>query len=186
MILGVYCSIYFSRYKPSEETLLQIDRFCVNTIAECDTSPNRRLSPCSRSLDQQAGTSAASINISPLPVSSFASGELVKRLNYVRSLVARHIPKRSFQPAAFAGAPPTSRQSLPTLSSLLTRSFNSQLSPVSVGESSEQTDATTLPVSNLSIIEKVNELVDHEYIAHDVLEWRWLGEHQSSSLPAER
>lgn len=186
MILGVYCSIYFSRYKPSEETLLQIDRFCVNTIAECDTSPNRRLSPCSRSLDQQAGASAASINISPLPVSSFASGELVKRLNYVRSLVARHIPKRSFQPAAFAGAPPTSRQSLPTLSSLLTRSFNSQLSPASGGESSEKTDATTLPVSNLSIIEKVDELVDHEYIAHDVLEWRWLGEHQSSSLPAER
>lgn len=174
------------RYKPSEETLLQIDRFCLNTIDECDTSPNRRLSQCSRSLDQQAGASIASTNVSPLPVSSFASGALVKSLNYVRSLVSQYIPKRSFHPAAFAGAPPTSRQSLPTLSSLLSRSFNSQLSPATVGESSEKKDATSKSVSNLSISEKVDELVDHECIADDVLKWRWLGGHRSSSLPAER
>lgn len=173
------------RYKPSEETLLQIDRFCLNTIDECDTSPNRRLSQCSRSLDQQAGASIASTNVSPLPVSSFASGALVKSLNYVRSLVSQYIPKRSFHPAAFAGAPPTSRQSLPTLSSLLSRSFNSQLSPATVGESSEKKDATSKSVSNLSISEKVDELVDHECIADDVLKWRWLGGHRSSSLPAE-
>lgn len=166
------------------ETLLQIDRFCGNTIAECDTSSNQKVSPLSRPLDQQAGASAASTNISPLPVSSFASGALVKSLNYVRSLVAQHIPKRSFQPAAFAGAPFTSRQSLPTLSSLLKRSFNSQLSPVNAGESSEKKDATTVSVSNLPIIEKVDE-VDHEYIALDVLKWRWLGKYQSTSLPAE-
>ncbi len=167
------------------ETLLQIDRFCGNTIAECDTSSNQKVSPLSRPLDQQAGASAASTNISPLPVSSFASGALVKSLNYVRSLVAQHIPKRSFQPAAFAGAPFTSRQSLPTLSSLLKRSFNSQLSPVNAGESSEKKDATTVSVSNLPMIEKVDE-VDHEYIALDVLKWRWLGKYQSTSLPAER
>uniref|UniRef100_A0A2N9IKF5 Uncharacterized protein n=1 Tax=Fagus sylvatica TaxID=28930 RepID=A0A2N9IKF5_FAGSY len=176
---------YLLRYKPSVETLLQIDRFCGNTIAECDTSSNQKVSPLSRPLDQQAGASAASTNISPLPVSSFASGALVKSLNYVRSLVAQHIPKRSFQPAAFAGAPFTSRQSLPTLSSLLKRSFNSQLSPVNAGESSEKKDATTVSVSNLPMIEKVDE-VDHEYIALDVLKWRWLGKYQSTSLPAER
>lgn len=166
------------------DTLQQIDRFCVNTIAECDTSPNQKVSPFSRPLDQQAGASAASTNISPLPVSSFASGALVKSLNYVRSLVAQHTPKRSFQQAAFAGA--TSRQSLPTLSSLLSRSFNSQLSPANAGETSEKKDTTTVSVSNLPIIEKVDELVDHEFIAHDVLEWRWIGEYQSSSLPFER
>ncbi|KAF5467270.1 hypothetical protein F2P56_017110 [Juglans regia] len=173
------------RYKPSEETLLQIDRFCVSTIAECDTCPNQRLLPCSRSLDQQAGASVAPSNTSPLPVSSFASEALVKSLNYVRSLVAKHIPKRSFQPAAFAGAPPTSRQPLPTLSSLLSKSFNSQLSPATVGECLEKKDATDVSIANLPIIEKVDEFVDDAYIAHDVLKWRWLGDHHSSSFLAE-
>ncbi|KAG6670056.1 hypothetical protein CIPAW_01G284400 [Carya illinoinensis] len=173
------------RYKPSEETLLQIDRFCVSTIAECDTSPNQRLLPRSRSLDQQAGASVAPSNTSPLPVSSFASEALVKSLNYVRSLVAKHIPKRSFQPAAFAGAPSTSRQPLPTLSSLLSKSFNSQLSPAAGGEYLEKKDATDVSIANLPIIENVDELVDDVYIAHDVLKWRWLGDHHSSSFLAE-
>ncbi|XVF83622.1 hypothetical protein PTKIN_Ptkin16aG0504400 [Pterospermum kingtungense] len=177
---------YLLRYKPSEEILLQIDRFCVNLIAECDISPNRRLSPWSRSLNQQSGSStisSSSASASPsLPVSSFASEALVKSLNYLRSLVAQYIPKRSFQQAAFAGATLASRQSLPTLSSLLSRSFNSQLCPVSGGESSEKKDAATLSISNLSNIEEAGE--NPEYIAHDVLKWRWLGD-QSSLLYSE-
>ncbi|XWS74996.1 hypothetical protein CRYUN_Cryun01aG0047200 [Craigia yunnanensis] len=177
------------RCKPSEEALLQIDRFCVNLIAECDISPNQRLSPWSQSLNQQSGSSATSMSsasASPsLPVSSFASVALVKSLNYVRSLVAQHIPKRSFQPAAFAGATLASRQLLPTLSSLLSRSFSSQLCPVNVGESSEKKDATTLSVSNLSIIEEADGIENPEYIAHDVLKRCWLGDHQSSLLYSE-
>ncbi|XP_022745376.1 uncharacterized protein LOC111295869 isoform X2 [Durio zibethinus] len=177
------------RYKPSEETLLQIDQFCVNLIAECDISPNRRLSPWSRSLNQQSGSSTTSTSpasSSPsLSVSTFASVALVKSLNYVRSLVAKHIPKRSFQPAAFAGATLASRQLLPTLSSLLSRSFNSQLCPVNGGESSEKKDATTLSVSNLSNIEEADGIENPEYIACDVLKWRWLGDHQLSLLYSE-
>ncbi|XP_037495666.1 uncharacterized protein LOC105647937 isoform X2 [Jatropha curcas] len=177
---------YLLRYKPSEETLLQIDRFCVCTIAECNISPNRRLSPWSRSLNQQSVPSTASTNSSPsLPVSSFASGALVKSLNYVRSLVAKHVPRRSFQPAAFAGALSASRQSLPSLSSLLSRSFNSQLSPASSGESSEKKDTAILPVSNLSNMETVVTREDLDYIAGDVLKWRWVGEHPLSFLSAE-
>nr|XP_048326406.1 uncharacterized protein LOC107413517 isoform X3 [Ziziphus jujuba var. spinosa] len=174
---------YLLRYKPSEETLLLIDRFCVSTIAECDTSPNRRLSPYSRPVLQQSGASTASKNISPLPVSSFASGALVKSLNYVRSLVFQHIPKRLFQPAAFAGNPSTSRQALPTLSSLLSRSFNSQLSPAQNAEPSDNKDITVLSLSNSSNIEKVDGTDDFEYIPLDVLKWRWLGECQSPFLP---
>ncbi|XP_040959509.1 uncharacterized protein [Gossypium hirsutum] len=174
---------YLLRYKPSEETLLQIDRFCVSLIAECDISPNQRLSPWSRSLNQQSGSSAistSSASASPLlPVSSFASVALVKSLNYVRSLVAQHIPKRSFQPAGFAGATLASRQSFPSLTSLLSRSFNSQRYPVNVGESSEKKDATALSVSNLSNIEDADRIENPEYIAHDVLKWRWLRDHQS-------
>ncbi|XP_022745377.1 uncharacterized protein LOC111295869 isoform X3 [Durio zibethinus] len=180
---------YLLRYKPSEETLLQIDQFCVNLIAECDISPNRRLSPWSRSLNQQSGSSTTSTSpasSSPsLSVSTFASVALVKSLNYVRSLVAKHIPKRSFQPAAFAGATLASRQLLPTLSSLLSRSFNSQLCPVNGGESSEKKDATTLSVSNLSNIEEADGIENPEYIACDVLKWRWLGDHQLSLLYSE-
>ncbi|XP_024020502.1 uncharacterized protein LOC21409013 isoform X2 [Morus notabilis] len=174
---------YLLRYKPSEETLLHIDRFCVNIIAECDTTPTRRLPP--RSSIQQSGASTASTNASPLPVSSFTSGALVKSLNYVRSLVSQHIPKRLFQPAAFAGAPSASRQALPTLSSLLSKSFNTQLSPAHSVEHSENKDVTSLSLSNSSNIEKVDGTDDSEYIALDVLKWRWLGGSQSSFLPTE-
>ena len=129
----------------------------------------------------------SSASVSPsLPVSSFASVALVKSLNYVRSLVSQHIPKRLFQPAAFAGATLASRQSLPTLTSVLSRSFNSQLCPVNGGESSEKKDNTTLSVSNLSDIEEADGIDNPEYIAHDVLKWRWLGDHQSSLLYSER
>ncbi|KAA3464274.1 SANT domain-containing protein 2 [Gossypium australe] len=180
---------YLLRYKPSEETLQQIDQFCVNLIAECDISLNRQLPPWSRSLNQQSissTTSTSSASASPLlPVSSFASAALVKSLNYVRSLLAKHIPKRSFQPAAFAGATLASRQSLPTLSSMLSRSFNSQLCPVNGGESSEKKDATNLSVSNLSNVEEADGIENPEYLAHDVLKWRWLGDHPSSLLYSE-
>ncbi|KAM6598914.1 hypothetical protein CsatA_018523 [Cannabis sativa] len=171
---------YLLRYKPSEETLLQVDRFCVNIISECDTSPIRRLPP--RASIQLSGSSTASTNTSPLPVSSFTSGALVKSLNYVRSLVSQHIPKRLFQPAAFAGAPSASRQALPTLSSLLSKSFNSQLSPAHSAEPSENKDITSLSLSNSSNIEKIDGTDDSEYIANDVLKWRWHGECQSSFL----
>ncbi|KAM7492061.1 hypothetical protein LguiA_034982 [Lonicera macranthoides] len=179
-------------YKPSEETLQQIDRFCVNIIAECDISPTRKLTPWSRSLSQQSGgstrstnVSTRSTNVSPLPVSSFASGALVKSLNYVRSLVAQHIPKRSFQPAAFAGAPSVSRQSLPSLSSLLSRSFNSQLGPATVSESSEHKEGSSMSVSDLPIAEKFDGMEDLEFIAPDIFKWRWCRDQQSSLLSPE-
>ncbi|KAL2558014.1 hypothetical protein Fot_02753 [Forsythia ovata] len=173
---------YLLRYKPSEETLLQIDRFCVSIIAECDVSINRKLAPWSRSLSQQSGMPIPSTNVSPLPVSSFASGALVKSLNYVRSLVAQYIPKRSFQSAVFAGAPPASRQSLPTLSSILSRSFNSQFSPANSKDALESKETSVTSVSDSPIAEEVDEMEDQEFIALDVFRWRWFGNQQSSVL----
>ncbi|PPS06514.1 hypothetical protein GOBAR_AA14135 [Gossypium barbadense] len=90
-----------------------------------------------------------------------------------------------FKPAAFAGATLASRQSLPTLSSLLSRSFNSQLCPVNGGESSEKKDATNLSVSNLLNVEEADGIENPEYLANDVLKWRWLGDHQLSLLYSE-
>ncbi|KAG5062606.1 hypothetical protein JHK85_003789 [Glycine max] len=177
------------RYKPSEETLVQIDRFCSTIIAECDINPTQ---PWSRALNRQSGASTTSTNTSPLPVSTFASESLVKSLSYVRSLVAQHIPKRLFQPASFAG-PPSSGQSLPTLSSLLSKSFNSQLTPASIPETQSsasvpetlEKDSSALSVSRLSKIEKADETEELGFIAHDVLKWRWLEEPQSSSIGTE-
>lgn len=134
----------------------------------------------------QSCASTASTNILPLSVPSFASGTLVKSLNYVRSLVSQHLPRRSFQPAAFSGALSATRQSLPSLSSLLSRSFNAQLSPAHSGEPLENKDVTTMSVLNLSNIEKADGMEDLEYLALDVLRWRWLGEQQSSLLLTER
>ncbi|BAT83059.1 hypothetical protein VIGAN_04015900 [Vigna angularis var. angularis] len=175
---------YLLRYKPSEETLLQIDRFCSTIIAECDINPAQ---PWSRVLSRQSGVSITSINTSPLPVSTFASEALVKSLSYVRSLVSQHIPKRLFQPASFAG-PPSSGQSLPSLSSLLSKSFNSQLTPASIQETQSSTsvqeqlekDSSSLSISRLSKIEKADEMDELGFIAGDVLKWRWLEEPMSS------
>nr|KYP50761.1 hypothetical protein KK1_027451 [Cajanus cajan] len=178
---------YIYKYKPNEETLLQIDRFCSTIIAECDINPTQ---PWSRALNRQSGASTTSTNTSPLPVSTFASESLVKSLSYVRSLVAQHIPKRLFQPASFAG-PPSSGQSLPTLSSLLSKSFNSQLSPANIPETQssasvpETLEKDSIALSRLSKIEKADEKDELGFIAHDVLKWRWLEEPQSSSIGTE-
>lgn len=164
------------RYKPTEETLLQIDRFCISIIAECDMSQHRKL----------LVNTVPSTNVNPLPVSSFASGALVKSLSYVRSLVAQYIPKRSFRPAVFAGAAPASRQSLPTLSSLLSKSFNSQLSPANAKESLESKDTSIVSVSDSPIAEEVDEIGNLEFMALDVFRWRWSGDQQSSLLLPNR
>ncbi|XP_042476064.1 uncharacterized protein LOC122057826 isoform X2 [Macadamia integrifolia] len=176
---------YLLRYVPHEQTLMQIDLFCVNSIYECDPSTNRRVSPWSKSFTQHSGASASG---NALPASSFASGALVKSLNYVRSLVARHLPRRSFQPAVFSGPSTASKQSLPTLSSFLSRSFNSQLNPMvaSSRESPETKEASSLYSSNLSNLESVDGWEDIDYISVDAFKWRWLGEKQSSLVMAER
>ncbi|KAF1869574.1 hypothetical protein Lal_00017149 [Lupinus albus] len=163
------------------DTLLQIDRFCSTVIAECDINSNQ---PLSRSLDRQSGASITTTNISPLPVYSFASEALVKSLSYVRSLVAQHIPKRLFQPASLAGPPSSLGQSLPTLSSLLSNSFNSQLGPSTVPETLKM-DSIAPSASRLSKIEKVDKKDELGFIAHDVLKWRWFDEPQSSLILAE-
>ncbi|KAK9062979.1 hypothetical protein SSX86_016849 [Deinandra increscens subsp. villosa] len=173
---------YLLRYKPSEETLLEIDRFCLNIIMECDISPSRRLT--AKSLTQQTGGSSTTLNGSPLPVASFASGGLVKSLNYIRSLVAQHVPRRSFQPAAFAGATSASRQPLPSLSSLMSKSFNSQISPGVSKEASEIKEGSAVSVLDLPIAEDVGVEGD-DFIAIDVFKWRWHGDPQSSLLSSD-
>ncbi|XP_043718502.1 uncharacterized protein LOC122666550 [Telopea speciosissima] len=178
---------YLLRYVPSEQTLVQIDLFCVNSIYECDSSTNRRVLPWSKSFSQHSGASTTGNAFPSLPASSFASGALVKSLNFVRSLVGRHLPRRSFQPAVFAVASTASKQSLPTLSSLLSRSFNSQLNPTvsSSRESPETKEASSLYSSNLSNLDTVDGREDIDYISVDAFKWRWLGEQQLSLVVAE-
>ncbi|XP_017247716.1 uncharacterized protein LOC108219002 isoform X2 [Daucus carota subsp. sativus] len=167
------------RYKPSEETLLLIDCFCANIICECDISPNSKFSPWSRSLSQ-CGPSGTSSKISLMPLSSFASGELVKSLKYVRSLVAQ-VPKRSFQAASMTGTPTALRQLPPSLSSLLSKSFSSHINPENVKESSELKESSAASRLNSSITETVKVKEDYEFIASDISKWRWQG-HQQTSL----
>ncbi|XP_058109747.1 uncharacterized protein LOC131252965 isoform X2 [Magnolia sinica] len=179
---------YLLRYVPKEQTLQQIDSFCVNCIAECATVTNRTASTSLKSVGQHSALSVTSGTVRPpsSPVASFASGALVKSLNYVRSLVARHMPKRPFQPAAFAGASTASRQSLPTLSSLLRRSFNYQLGPgpLNARESPERREFSGLSALNSPSSERADVDEGIKYIAIDVLKWRWSGdrEQQSSSV----
>ena len=174
------------------QTLQQIDLFCANLIAECKSVTNRRVSLWSKSLSQHSGTSAVASNaiVPSLPASNFASASLVKSLNYVRSLVARHSPKLSFQPVARSGSSTSAKQSLPTLSSLLSRSFASQLSPevISNRDSLGSGEDSGLFASGLSSLEKVDGEENNKYIFLDLLKWRWPWdrEHQVSSFTRER
>ncbi|XP_031485176.1 uncharacterized protein LOC116254156 isoform X1 [Nymphaea colorata] len=170
---------YLFRYIPREQILQQIDLFCVTSIAECDTVTSRKVSPWLNPTSLQVGMSLAPGAAASPPITSavFASASLVKSLNYIRALLARHMPRPSFQPAAFAGTSNISKQSSPTLSSLLSSSFSSQLSPSAAvsREPPETKEAIGSSTVNLFSLEKIDES-SVDYIATDVLKWRWLGD----------
>ncbi|GFY83620.1 hypothetical protein Acr_03g0003940 [Actinidia rufa] len=115
------------RYKPSEDTLQQIDRFCWLNI-------------CQNGLSMQQ--------------------------HFLELLL--HHGKRFRR-----------------LSSLLSKSFNSQLSPANNKDSLENKEASALSVSNSPIVEEVDGIDDLEFIALDVLKWRWCGDKQLSLLSTE-
>ncbi|XP_068669008.1 uncharacterized protein [Aristolochia californica] len=176
---------YLLRYVPKEQILLQIDLFCVNSVAECDSAATRKIRPWSKSSNQTSGSvPPGNATSSSLPTSTFASDALIKSLSYVRSLVARHIPRPSFQTAAFSGASTTSKQALPSLSSLLSRSFNSQLKPGAVNsrESPEGKEISGSTALKLSICER-NEQEDVKYMRSDVLKWWWCEDAEQQLLP---
>ncbi|KAL6853317.1 hypothetical protein ACP4OV_019346 [Aristida adscensionis] len=168
---------YLIRYIPRVQTLRQIDSFCANTIAKCEPMANNR--------------AASAPNSSPLapPISNFASASLVKSLNYVRSLVARHIPKLSFQPIVQSAA---SKQSLPSLSSFLNRSLVSQLTPEVISnrehlESKEFHSPSDITSATSEKVDGGEPGDDSKYISFDILSWRWhiYGERQASTSSKE-
>lgn len=179
---------YLFRYIPRIETLEQIDSFCVHLIAECNAVTNKKASPWVQSANSQHVASNVSVqSSSPTSTSvAFASGALVKSLNYVRGLVSRHIPRRSFQSALFSGNSHAPKRFSPTMSSLRSRSFGSPLSPggtVSRG-SPENKEAVNLVVSNILGLETIDE-GNSNYIALDVLKSRWIVDrYQQSWTPS--
>ncbi|CAO1947404.1 unnamed protein product [Urochloa humidicola] len=173
---------YLIRYIPRVQTLRQIDLFCANTIAKCEPAANNRAASFGQ-------VSAAAVsNSSPIapPISNFASASLVKSLNYVRSLVARHIPKLSFQPIV------ASKQSLPSLSSFLNRSLVSQLTPEVISnrehlELKECHSSSDLISSASDKVDGGEPGDDSKYISFDIISWRWhvYGERQASTSANE-
>jgi len=136
-------------------------------------------------------SAAAAPNASPIapPISNFASASLVKSLNYVRSLVARHIPKLSFQPIVPSVA---SKQSLPSLSSFLNRSLVSQLTPEVISnrehlELKECHSSSNLISSASDKVDGGEPGDDNKYISFDILSWRWhvYGERKASTSAKE-
>ncbi|KAJ0962347.1 hypothetical protein J5N97_030175 [Dioscorea zingiberensis] len=178
---------YLLRYVPKVQTLRQIDNFCENSLVECASISSQRMPLWSKSLGHSSGTSSvlSSSFSSLMPNSNFASASLVKSINYVRSLVARHIPKLSFQPIALSGGSTAARQSLPSLSSLLSRSFTSQLSPVVINSSPERKGGSSPSASSVSLVEIVG-VDSSKYIISDLLKWRWHGDREQLSSPLMR
>uniref|UniRef100_A0A0D9VAX2 Uncharacterized protein n=1 Tax=Leersia perrieri TaxID=77586 RepID=A0A0D9VAX2_9ORYZ len=172
---------YLIRYTPRVQTLRQIDLFCANTIAKCEPLGNQRSS-----------SALPHSSVAAPPISNFASPSLVKSLNYVRSLVARHIPKLSFQPIVQSVAPTSTKQSLPSLQSFLTRSVVSQLTPEAIPnrdlvESKESHTPSDLISSASEKADLKNPGDDIKYISFDILNWRWhvYGERQASASAKE-
>ncbi|XP_028549500.1 uncharacterized protein LOC110099906 isoform X2 [Dendrobium catenatum] len=168
--------------------LRQIDRFCENCIFECESITKQRVSLWSMALSQNSRTAS---NVLPtfLPASSFALASLVKSLNYVRSLVQQQLPKLFIQPLGTSGPSTYGKQSLPSLSSFLTKSLTSH-------QNSEVVTSTDSPQRNQSSLQsllKVSNLdgfdagSSDKYIYSDLLSWRFSGdrEHQSPYLIRE-
>ncbi|KAM0948257.1 hypothetical protein DsansV1_C07g0076381 [Dioscorea sansibarensis] len=179
---------YLLRYVPKVQTLRQIDNFCEHSLVECETMSSQRVSLWSKSFGHSSGTSSVLSNSfsSLMPNSNFASASLIKSINYVRSLVARHIPKVSFQPMALSGGSTVARQSLPSLSTLFSRSFTSQLSPLVVNSSPERKGISSPSASTVSLIDIVDGVDNSKYIISDLLKWRCNGDREQQSLPLIR
>uniref|UniRef100_A0A0E0CDL6 Uncharacterized protein n=1 Tax=Oryza meridionalis TaxID=40149 RepID=A0A0E0CDL6_9ORYZ len=169
------------RYTPRVQTLRQIDLFCANTIAKCEPLGTQRSSSAS-----------PHSSVAAPPITNFASPSLVKSLNYVRSLVARHIPKLSFQPIGHSVAPTSTKQSLPSLSSFFNKSLVSQLTPEAITnmdlvESKESHAPSDLISSATEKADGGEPADDTKYISFDILNWRWhvYGERQASASTKE-
>ncbi|KAI0531463.1 hypothetical protein KFK09_001018 [Dendrobium nobile] len=179
---------YLLRYTPKAQMLRQIDRFCENCIFECESITKQRVSLWSMALSQNSRTASNPLPTF-LPASSFALASLVKSLNYVRSLVQQQLPKLFIQPLGTSGPSTYGKQSLPSLSSFLTKSLTShQNSEVVTSADSPQRNQSSLQsllkVSNLDGFDAGSS---DKYIYSDLLSWRFSGdrEHQSPYLIRE-
>ncbi|KAG0502931.1 hypothetical protein HPP92_003003 [Vanilla planifolia] len=168
---------FLLRYVPKVQTLRQIDSFCENSIVECESITKQRVSLWSKSLGQHSG---AATNVLPSlsPASSFASASLVKSLNYVRSLVAQHLPKQSFQPLGISGTVISGKLSLPSQSSFMTKSFSfHQNFEVDATTDSPKTKDSSLQSSlKVPTLDTSDTGTNEKYIYSDLLNWRLSGD----------
>ncbi|KAF3330486.1 hypothetical protein FCM35_KLT03840 [Carex littledalei] len=164
---------YLAKYIPRVQTLRQIELFCANSLSKCEPTGNQLQS---------------NSFISPPSASNFTNPSLVKSITYVRSLVAKHIPKLSFQPIGLS-VPPRQPFNKPTLSSIpSSRSFSLKLnSEAGAGQDSVELKQV-LRHSNLegSSTDVVGIEDDSKYILFDILKWRWhLDQQQAPSTMKE-
>lgn len=152
-------------------TLRQIDAFCVGIIAECNaiTEPASKKSlPWVQPGDM---SSVRGSSMSPgITTSTFASAALVKSLNFVRALVLRHLPNQGY---GGVGSP--------SLSKPLTPATTSSPRPGGIKRGmAEDRGGSKTTASGMEGLEVVEDQ-DAQYIAVDVLRWRWAG--SSGQLP---
>lgn len=149
-----------SRYYPRPATLWQIDAFCVGIIAECNAEPATK-----KSIAWIQPTSDSSgLRVGGLPsglTTSFASAALVKSLNFVRALVQRHLP---------CGEDGSSSHSKPLTPAAMVSPWPGGLKR---GLAEDQDDTNTVARGFTGLEETKDEDVD--YIAVNVLMWRWAG-----------
>ncbi|KAJ4779233.1 hypothetical protein LUZ62_063490 [Rhynchospora pubera] len=162
---------YLAKYIPKVQTLRQIELFCANSLSKCEPT----------------GTQLQSNSfILPSSASNFTNPSLVKSITYVRSLVAKHIPKLSFQPMGL-GRQPLNKPPLSSIPS--SRSISLKLnSEAGTGQDNVELKQV-LRHSNLkgSPPEIVSTDDDSKYIIFDISKWRWhLDQQQTTSPRIER
>jgi hypothetical protein len=155
------------RYVPRPSTLQQIDAFCVGLIAESNAGTGHTFKKSTPWGQPASGPASLFINSNApyVTTSTLASAALVKSLNYVRALVQRHLPQYPHQ-GFTGGTMPTLTKPLPVLVSPRQGGLKWGMS-----EDREMAKAVARSISGLEEIEDE----DQQYIAIDVLRWRWVG-----------
>ncbi|OAE25014.1 hypothetical protein AXG93_523s1190 [Marchantia polymorpha subsp. ruderalis] len=167
---------YLFRYVPRPATLQQIDAFCGGLIAECQAAGNiagKRTTPWVPPVNEHGPSSSQGTPPSPSATSlPFASDALVKSLVYVRALVARNLPRLSFHSSN--NMPSLAKPLKPALPSPRTRPFTSPYDRGLKRAVPDDREAVKSAAMCISGLEEIDE-EDVDYIAVDVMKWRWLG-----------
>ncbi|KAL2632070.1 hypothetical protein R1flu_016756 [Riccia fluitans] len=165
---------YLFRYVPRPSTLEQIASFCDGLIAECEAAGINAGKRSSQSTDneQTASSSQATPAFPSTTALPFAPAALVKSLLYVKALVNRCFSKYPYHSSNSMAS--VAKPLKPALPSLRARPFTSAYDRGMKRAVPDDREAVKSAAMCISGLEEISEYAK-DYIAVDIIKWRWLG-----------